>query len=290
MGGCAVCTQSNRGQTFSSAVALIVYSILHTVNANPPSGTTELEGFTEPFRTIVVAADEAGIIDEVLLSEGESVELGQPLARLNSDVHRSLLAIAEQGMQAEGKLDAALADLQLRQSRLAKLESLRKEGYARQEEIERAITDMAVAEANVRSAREDRVTKKLEYDRIKTQLERRTVRAPVAGVVTKLHKQIGEFVAPNSPDVLTLVQLDPLLANFTIMSHQASDIKKNQEVTVQLLNGRVAAKGIVEFIAPTTDAQSGTVRVKIRIENAQGNLRSGDRCKIQLPSKTLGES
>ena len=96
--------------------------------------------------------------------------------------------------------------------------------FARQEEVDRAATELAVAEANVRTAREDRLTKKLEYERIKVQLERRTIRAPVAGVVTKLHKQVGEFVAPNNPDVLTLVQLDPLLANFTMMSEDRKSV------------------------------------------------------------------
>ncbi len=259
-----------------------------------PAVGLELEGFTEPFRTINVAADETGIIEEVLVREGDAVECGQPLVRLNSDVHRSLLAISEQSMQAEGRLDAALADLHLRQERLAKLESLRAEGNARQEELDRATSECAVSEANVRTAREDRLTKKLEYERIKIQLDRRTVRAPVAGVITKMHKQLGEFVAPNSPEVLTLVQLDPLLANFTVMSEQAPQLITGQEIEVQLLPENAKSIGIVEFVAPTTDAESGTVRVKVRIENTAGRQRSGERCKIQLqspvPSNTSAET
>ncbi len=272
------------------ALVTAVLSIALVAKASSPVTATELEGFTEPFRTINVAADETGIIDEVLVSEGDKVESGQPLARLNSDVHRTLLAISEQSMQAEGRLDAALADLQLRQQRFAKLESLRIDGHARQEELDRAAAEVAVAEANVRTAREDRLTKKLEYERIKVQLERRTVRAPVAGVVTKLHKQLGEFVAPNNPDVLTLVQLDPLLANFTVMSHQAPQLSKGQKVKIRMLPGNAETTGVVEFIAPTTDAESGTVRVKVRIENADGQLRSGERCKLLLQSRPQNET
>lgn len=265
----------------STLGATVLGLALATSAASPVAGL-ELEGFTEPFRTINIAADETGIIDEVLVHEGEKVESGQPLARLNSEVHRTLLAIAEQGMQAEGRLDAALADRQLRQDRYAKLESLRVDGHARQEEVDRAATELAVAEANVRTAREDRLTKKLEYERIKVQLERRTIRAPVAGVVTKLHKQVGEFVAPNNPDVLILVQLDPLLANFTMMSDQAPQLSEGQKIKVRLLSGNTEVLGVVEFIAPTTDAESGTIRIKVRIENPAGRLRSGERCKIDL--------
>jgi RND family efflux transporter MFP subunit len=183
-------------------------------------------------------------------------------------------------MQAAGRLDAALADLQLRQDRLAKLELLRVDGHARQEELDRASAEVAVAAANVRTAREDQLTKKLECERLKVQLERRTIRAPVTGVVTKLHKQLGEFVSPSNPDVLTVVQLDPLLANFTIMSHQAPELSIGQKVKLRLLSGNTEIVGVVDFIAPTTDAESGTVRVKVRLENSAGKLRSGERCKL----------
>ncbi len=269
-----VCIRSRR-------VISAMLSVMLTVCAASSALGLDLEGFTEPFRTINVAADESGIIDEVLVREGGKVERGQTLARLNSDVHRTLLAIAEQAMQAEGRLDAALADMRLKQDRREKLEALRVEGHARQEELDRASAEVAVAEANVRTAREDRLSKKLEHERIKTQLERRSVRAPVAGVVTKLHRQLGEFVAPNNPDVLTLVQLDPLLANFTMMSEQAAQLQEGQKLNVLFLTGNIQAEGTVEFIAPITDAESGTVRVKVRIENSSGKLRSGERCRLQ---------
>ncbi len=242
----------------------------------------ELEGYTEPYRSINVAADETGIIDEVLVREGQQVQSGQPLARLNSDVHRALLAIAKQNMPATGRLDAARADLPMRQERLGKLQSLRVEGHARQEEVDRARSEVAVAEANVRTAQEDLVTRRLEYDKIKTQIARRTVRAPIAGVVTTLHKDQGEFVAPNNPDVLTLVQLDPLLANFTVTSPQAGKLRVDQKLEVRFLASGRKTTGTIEFIAPVTDAESGRVRVKVRIENPDGRLRSGERCQIRV--------
>ena len=85
----------------------------------------ELEGFTEPFRTIDVAADETGTIAEVFVREGQSVEERVPLARLNSDVYEALLAITVQNMQAKGRLEAALAEVKLRGDRLQKLRVLK---------------------------------------------------------------------------------------------------------------------------------------------------------------------
>ena len=41
-------------------------------------------------------------------------------------------------------------------------------------------------------------------------------------------------------------------------------------------------KGAIDFISPVTDAESGTVRVKVRIDNPQNKYRSGQRCALQL--------
>jgi RND family efflux transporter MFP subunit len=255
--------------------------LLMTGPATEPVSALELEGYTEPYRTIEVAADEMGVVDEMLVHEGEVVEIGEPLARLNSDVHLGLLAVAEQGVKSEGRLDAALAELKLRQDRLEKLQTLRAEGHARQEEVDLAAAEVAVADANVRTAREDRMTKTLEWERIKTQIDRRTVRAPISGVVTRLHRDQGEFVAPTSPELLTLVQIDILLANFTIASMDASKLQQGENVDVRFQNGAQAA-GTVDFVAPVADAESSTVLVKVRVPNFGGRFRSGERCRMVI--------
>jgi RND family efflux transporter MFP subunit len=262
--------------------AAIASVLIVTVSSGARSAHAyELEGFTEPYRMIRVAADETGTIAEVFVREGQVVEAELPLARLNSDVHEALLAISVQNMEAKGQLDAAFADLRLRTDRLEKLRVLRIEGHARQEEVDRAASEYAVAAANVRTAQEQQVTRRLEYERTKTQIARRTIRAPISGVIVEMHRDVGEFLAPNSPDLLTLVQLDQLLANFTLTSYQADNLTLDQAIEV-LFAGELQTTGTVEFISPVTNAESGTVLVKLRIENAKGRFRSGARCKIRL--------
>ena len=254
------------------------------VLANLQAGVraTELEGYTEPFRTIEVASDESGTVAEVLVTPGDAVEPGQPLIRLDSQVHEAQLAIAKQQMSSSGYLDAAKAELELARERWNRLQSLHTTGHARQSELSRAEKELKVAEANVRTATEDLETRRLEYERIATQLKRRSIHAPVAGVVTELHKEAGEFVAPNRPEVLTLVQLDSLLANFTVMPFQAATLKQGQTITVRFLETRQASQGTVSFISPVTDAESGSVLVQIRLDNSDRRFRSGQRCRIRL--------
>ncbi|WP_417386425.1 efflux RND transporter periplasmic adaptor subunit [Gimesia sp.] len=244
----------------------------------------ELEGYTEPYRTIRVATDETGIIDEIFISEGQAVDKGAPLMRLNNDVHNALLAVAEQNMNAQGRLESTRAELELKNERFKILQSLRLEGNARQEEVDRAKYEAAVAKANVQTVQEDLIARRLEYQKIKTQISRRTIRAPITGVVHLIQKEQGEFVAPNSPETLTLVQIDQLLAYFTLTSQQASQLKINDKLEVTFKHDNSLTEGTIEYISPVTDAQSGTVLVKIRIDNRNGEFRSGERCTIQHES------
>lgn len=243
---------------------------------------TEVLGYTEPIRTIEVASDETGTVAEVLVRQGQTVEQGQPLLRLNSQVHLAQLEVAKQQMNAEGRLDAARAEVELTSQRLEKLQSLRQSGHARQAELQRAAKEHQVAQANLRSVVEEMETRRLEHQRLLTQMKRRVIQAPVSGVVTELHKEPGEFVAPNKPDVVTLVQLDTLLANFSLLGPQAEQLTSGQEIELQFTESGQSISGLVHYISPVTDAESGTVLVKIAISNPDGTLRSGARCTIQL--------
>lgn len=256
--------------------------VLSVVSVGSAAEAAELEGYTEPYRTINVGSDETGTLENVLIQEGQKVQAGDPLVELNSDVHYALLAIAEHNMQSGGRLDAAVAEQELQTMRLKKLQSLLLEGHARQEEVDRTLSALQVATANVRTAQEEQITRRLEYEKIKAQIARRTIRSPISGLITTLHKDKGEFVAPNNPDVLTIVQVDTLLARLTVPSQEASQIRINQPAQVVFLGSGQETTGVVEFISHVTDAESGTVLVKVRIENPDEQFRSGDRCRITI--------
>jgi RND family efflux transporter MFP subunit len=246
------------------------------------AGGLEIDGFTEPYRSVDVAASEVGIIAELKVREGDVVRKGQALATLDSDLQRALLSIAEKNVESQGRLQSARAELGLRKHRLEKLETLLTKGHARQDEVERARADLAIAEAQVLAAEEDLVIRELEYQKIAVQLDRRSVYAPLDGVVVQLLKDEGEFVAPTDPYVMNLVQLDRLLATFSVPNGGAATLQLGDHVPVLLASGETV-QGVVEFVAPVTDAESGTVRVKVRIENPDGMHRSGQRCSLRLP-------
>ena len=75
---------------------------------------TSFEGFTEPYRKIEVAAAETGVVEKLLVREGDRVVKGQTLATLDTDVLVVSKEIATANTKAKGKLDFAQAERDLR--------------------------------------------------------------------------------------------------------------------------------------------------------------------------------
>jgi RND family efflux transporter MFP subunit len=248
-----------------------------------PAMAVEVHGFLEPFRTVDVATAETGIIMQLNVRVGNKVAAGDVIASLDDDIHELLVASAAAKMKAKGRLESAQAELQLRNYRLEKLTQLVEKGHGRREEVERAAADSAIAEAQILDAKDDLLFRVLEHRRLEVELQRRQILSPIDGVVSENLKEVGEFVAPNEPEIMTIVQLDPLLARFAMRRSQAQVLELGQEVSLSVPHNSDTLTGIVEEISPVIDAESGTVRIRVRLENPHGEFDSGQRCMLRLP-------
>ncbi|MBC8291015.1 MAG: efflux RND transporter periplasmic adaptor subunit [Planctomycetes bacterium] len=260
-----------------SLAALLVTSVTLRASAG------EIESFTEPYRSIDVAAVETGLVIAVHVKEGDKVEAKQSLADLNQDVLRASLEIARVHRDATSLLKSAQAELRLRTTRLEKLEELRANENASEEEVRRAELEKVIAASRVLAAQETLETKRLEFERIRIQLEQRTVRSPINGFVTRVYKDIGEFVALTDPVVVTVVQLDPLMIMFSVPATAATSLETGEEVSVRIDGEKKSAKAKVELVSPVINAESQTVRIKVQLPNPGYKLRSGAKCWLLLP-------
>jgi len=243
-----------------------------------------IDAFTEPCADIELAASEMGTLARIDVEEGDYVRAGQVIAALGDQVLRAALHVAEASMNARGALDSAQADLNTKQEELKKLQELRSRNHASQKEVDRFAGEVLMAEARVQSVREDLDVKRLECERIRAQLERRQIRSTINGYVTELQRDEGEFVSPSQPVVARVVQLDPLQIVFSIPISERSRLQKNQQVPVQIGEAGTETQARVEFVSPTADARSGTVRVKVLLPNRNGEWQSGERSVLLLDS------
>ena len=108
-------------------------------------GQEYVKAFTEPYRSIEIAASETGILSELLVKEGDRVEAGGLLAKLNDDVLVASLAVGIESTESEGAIKSAMAELKMQQDRFDKLSGLFARRHASQTELDRAQSQLEIS-------------------------------------------------------------------------------------------------------------------------------------------------
>ncbi len=238
--------------------------------------------FLEPNQIVDISSPFRGRISSIHVRNGDQVTAGQLLAELDTHVLEANLASAEVAASFRGRVDAARALATMRKNRYTMLQELEKSGNARPEEIKRAETDLAMAQAQLQSALDDKKLKKLEADIIRAQIDEKKLRSPIDGIVVEVHKQQAELIGGSDQQTfITIVQLDPLKAVFHLPQDVMGEIQAGEQITINAGNKPVT--GSIDFISPVINAQSGTIEISIIIPNSDEGLISGSRCTLTAP-------
>lgn len=211
------------------------------------AGSGVIEPCTE---NISIGTHTAGVIEEVFVKVGDHVEKGAPLFRIDSRQLRADLAVRE-AMLASAKAQLERLDLQPRPEELPGSAARLRETEARYNEEEdrygriarlmerRIISEeefatrrqgLAVAREQLAKARADDdllragawepdkvvaraaiAQAEAQVELTRTDLNRLTVRSPVAGQVLKVNVRLGEYVSqPSSAELMIVGNIDPL--------------------------------------------------------------------------------
>src|SRR5207302_5106362 len=205
-------------------------------------------GQIEAVQSIELRPEVDGRIVEILIREGQEVEQGTPLFKVDDAQLKAQVA------QLEAQRDLA-------QQALARAKDLAQQNAS-------SAADLEKAEAEARSAQ-------AQYDLQRIRLERTTVRAPFAGVVGQRYVSLGDYVTSSSR-LTSLHTLNPARASFQVPERFAGALRPHQEVSfrVAAIPGRDFS-GEVDFVDPVVQLPGRTILVKARVPNAQRALQPG---------------
>ena len=219
-----------------------------------------LDGILLPLHEVRVGTPVEGIVAEVFVKEGGTVEKGAPLARLVDDLERLDLERAEKVLE-KARFDHEAAQRLLKESIGTREEALKKS-------IEH---DLA----------------RIQRDAARFRLEQKTLRAPIQGVVVARGRQPGEAALLHET-VAHIVHLRTVEAQFFVEPAQAAVLSTGMSMEVRLPAPHAEAEAELVFLDPRVDAESGLCRVKLRLENADLRLTAGMRVEAEFPEKAAG--
>lgn len=201
-----------------------------------------------PERQTQAVAKLGGIALEVLAEEGDQVEAGQVLARLERDRYEF------QAQQTEARLRKL-------ENELERASELHDRDLISTDEYERIRFDTEAQRAANGLARLD--------------LAHTEIRAPIAGVIAERMVKVGNLVTQNQP-LFMINDFDPLWAVLHVPERELNLLDAGQQATLQVdaYPGRQFA-GEVLRISPVVDAETGTFKVTVTFSDDSGRLRPG---------------
>jgi HlyD family secretion protein len=263
----------------------------YEVVSSPLIQTVVASGRVEKVSRTQIGSEITGVVLERLVQEGDRVSRGDVLLVLKSDEISAQVRQAEAELKElattrrpQAEVDLANAKVQLEQ---AQREALRRRntelGILSAEEREKSIEAERLARNNLESARlkvaslaPDKVEETKLRERLaalQAQLAKTKIRAEVSGIILTRNVEPGELVQPSQ----TL---------FTIALDGATEIRvpfdeRNLPLLALQQKAAVIADAYpdqpfpahINFIAPSIDAQRGTVDVRLTVDPVPDFLR-----------------
>ncbi|RKG45977.1 efflux RND transporter periplasmic adaptor subunit [Acinetobacter cumulans] len=263
----------------------------YEVVSSPLIQTVVASGRVEKVSRTQIGSEITGVVLERLVQEGDRVSRGDVLLVLKSDEISAQVRQAEAELKElattrrpQAEVDLANAKVQLEQ---AQREAVRRRntelGILSAEEREKSIEAEKLARNNLESARlkvaslaPDKVEETKLRERLaalQAQLAKTKIRAEVSGIILTRNVEPGDLVQPSQ----TL---------FTIALDGATEIRvpfdeRNLPLLALQQKAAVIADAYpnqsfpahINFIAPSIDAQRGTVDVRLTVDPVPGFLR-----------------
>ena len=233
-------------------------------------------GNVEPYTTVAIKARIDGQIVAVHFKEGQEVRKDEILFEIDKRPFEAQLAQAQATLGKDRALLDHANDQEKRYQELLAQKFISPDAYAQ------IRTNRETAAAQVRAD-------EAAIESVRLQLAYCTIRAPITGYAGKIQIQEGNLVKANDTNPLVVInQIVPANVSFSVPEQSLPAVRKYQasgelQVSAQVPNaGLPPVAGKLSFIDNTTDATTGTIKLKAEFANADRELWPGQFVDVVL--------
>jgi membrane fusion protein, multidrug efflux system len=220
---------------------------------------------------VTISPKKAGIIEKILVKEGDRVHRGQVLIQLD-DVDARL-----QVERAEARLREAEATVETNRTILPRYRRLYESQVIPQQTLDELILKVKVDEARLNLAR-------VELDMAKQNVLDHQIVSPIEGVVNLKIASLGEHVnvAPKD-EIMTVVQMDPLELEFYLPENWIGKVRLGTKIQFSVKAfSEEKFTATLQFISPTADPATRNVKMKAVFQNRNARLKPGYFAEVTI--------
>lgn len=214
-----------------------------------------LPGMVEPWESLDILAEVRGMVEEVLVEEGDHVKAGALIVRLDAGEY-------------ENTRDSIRAAYNLAVTSLKRLTGLREEEIiaqseydAAQAEVDRLKADLAIAEL---------------------QIKRCYIKSAISGIVNVLSAKKGLYLAVADP-VATVLDIERVKVSVGIPETDVDGVRRIDrfEVNIEALQNRKVI-GHKYFLAVAPESQAQVYKLELEVANPSGAILPGMFARVEI--------
>jgi multidrug efflux system membrane fusion protein len=280
--GAAVVSHNSEAAKPQAVAAAPTPVTVASVVSRPVIEWDEFSGRVEAIEYVEIRPRVAGTIVGVHFREGQFVQKGAPLFSIDPRPFEAELA------RAEAERAQARAALELAHTELERTRRLTEENAVARRELDQRSNAVLEADARLKAAEAAVMSTRLN-------LQYASVTAPVSGRVSRAEITVGNLVGVglNTPALTTLVSVSPVYVNFeldeqTFQRYAALGAAGNSNVErIPVAIGLANEDGYphaakLQAFDNRVDTQSGTIRVRAVVNNANNQLTPGMYARVRI--------
>ena len=241
----------------------------------------ELDCLVKPEMYVEVNSPVISVLEEVLVDIGDTVEKGQPLARLEASVEEARVKLARLQADSTSEIENRKEQARYAQQNYRRMQELLAQNSVSQFETDKAETELALAKIELNRARENRRIAQVNLELAQSQLALRTIASPIDGVVVDRYVMVGESVEGRS--IMKLAQIDPLKVELIAPTEYFGLIRGGMEAKVYPEQpAGEAFTATVTIVDQLIDPASGSFTVRMELPNPDDRLVGGVNCRARF--------
>ena len=219
----------------------------------------ELQGDVKSEKIISIYPEFSGIINEIFVISGESVDKGQILATID-----------------DGGLKQQLYQLQITYN-------LAKTTYERQERLwdQKIGSEIQYLESKSMFEAQSKA-----IEQLTKQLNKTIIKAPFSGIIDNVIVKKGEVVYPGRSNLMLLVNMQEMYVESKVPENYINSITKGKDVVIEVPMLNIALKSKIRLVANYINPLNRTYRIEAEIPRNNYKIKPNLNVKLKVNDYT----
>jgi RND family efflux transporter MFP subunit len=225
------------------------------------------------------------VLETILVDTGDYVTRGQTVATLESAIEKARVKLARLHAQSVTDINHRKVQLQYAQRYDQRMANLFSKNSVSQYERDKAETEVLLAEIELRKAHEKKRIAQLNLELALSQLELKTIKSPIDGIVVDRYAMVGESVSERV--IMKLAKVNPLKVELIAPTEYFGLITRGMQVEIYPEQpANQVLKATVTVVDRLIDPASGSFTVRMELPNPEDRLVGGVNCLAKFSFET----